>query len=112
MYTRLEVDFMWVPQTGGADSRGPWPRDVYVNMIRAQGQMLAYSSIMANVFMQLSPEWCTLLTDYSSIFNPRFVSDSSAGSLLTPDGGCVRTLFTGPQLAPHRRPDAARSAHL
>lgn len=57
------------------DFRGPWPRDLYRELLQTQSDMLASASVLSTSYAQITPEWCRVLTERSELLHPAFLAD-------------------------------------
>ncbi|KAL1410381.1 hypothetical protein Q8F55_004389 [Vanrija albida] len=57
------------------DLCGPWPRDLYRELMQTQADMLTASSVLSTAYSQISPEWCSTLTERSELLHPAFLAD-------------------------------------
>lgn len=56
-------------------TRGPWPKDKYVKIVRIQQAMLGACALLTAASSQLEPQWCRRITDDSDFMHPAFVAD-------------------------------------
>lgn len=56
-------------------TRGPWPKEKYVKIVRIQEAMLGASALLTAASSQLEPQWCRRITDDSDFMHPAFVAD-------------------------------------
>lgn len=57
------------------DFRGPWPKDLYLKLLKIQNAMLASTALLSSAYSQLEPEWCARLTDDADLLHPAFTAD-------------------------------------
>ena len=56
------------------NSRGPWPKKSYAELIRIEGQVLASLALLSVAYARLEPVWCKRLAERSDVMHPAFVS--------------------------------------